>query len=258
MPLYSMWNRKHVFNRAFQMANNKACGGGTTKRPASYSFWIDPTENVEHHLVWSGNFWSQPSQFYSCVIQWSCNNTPRRINVRTVSIHVHELTSRTDTCPVPVSHSNSCCVVRTFTAKKVDTWVRKAEMWTIFPCRACIASHKIFLYVPLYQLETFSNYYLSISNIFRYSGDVLWAMANCFIYSFNWVFFHVDPVDVLLRNCQWLWFPKVCDNNCLVMLIIGYVICIQLVRFYPWKRISFFCPVNFPVVVINGKVCVNR
>ena len=33
-----------------------------------------------HHLVWSGNFWSQPSQFYSSVIQWSCNNIPRRIN----------------------------------------------------------------------------------------------------------------------------------------------------------------------------------
>ena len=30
------------------MANNKACGGGTIKRPASHSFRIDPTENVEH------------------------------------------------------------------------------------------------------------------------------------------------------------------------------------------------------------------
>ena len=54
MPLYSMWNRKHVCNRAFQMANNKACGGGTTKRPASYSFRIDPTENVEHLDEWNG------------------------------------------------------------------------------------------------------------------------------------------------------------------------------------------------------------
>ena len=49
-----MWHRKHVFNRAFQMANNKACGGGTTKRPASYSFRIDPKENVEHLDEWNG------------------------------------------------------------------------------------------------------------------------------------------------------------------------------------------------------------